>query len=74
MAAAELPDTDLIIPEYAIEQTYYDELRADDGVLLWRDECNQPVFFGTGERIGKMNAVFASEIPGKYGRRSGRAA
>ncbi|MDR1210338.1 MAG: tetratricopeptide repeat protein [Clostridiales bacterium] len=54
---------DLIVPEYDIEQTYYDELRADDGVLIWRDESSQPVFAGDGARIRKMNAVFASEIP-----------
>jgi hypothetical protein len=53
------------IPEYDIRQTYYEELRADDGVLLWRDEYNRPVFAGTGERIEKMNAVFESETPTK---------
>ncbi|MDR0814110.1 MAG: tetratricopeptide repeat protein [Oscillospiraceae bacterium] len=53
----------LIIPDYAIEQTYYNELRADDGVLLWRDELYQPVFAGSSERIRNMNAVFEGEIP-----------
>ncbi|WP_349943953.1 tetratricopeptide repeat protein [Lacrimispora sp. BS-2] len=53
----------LLIPEYEIKQTYYTELRADDGVLIWRDESNQPVFLGTGERITSMNAVFKDELP-----------
>lgn len=53
----------LIIPEYEIKQTYYTELRADDGVLIWRDEINQPVFMGTREQITNMNAVFKGELP-----------
>lgn len=53
----------LVIPEYEIKQTYYTELRADDGVLIWRDESNQPVFMGSGERIRSMNAVFEDELP-----------
>ncbi len=53
----------LIIPEYKIEQTYYNELRASDGVLLWRDESNQPVFIGSSQQIKNMNAAFEDELP-----------
>ncbi len=53
----------LIIPEYEIEQTYYTELRASDGVLLWRDESSQPVFVGTSRQIKNMNSVFEDELP-----------
>nr|WP_288827911.1 tetratricopeptide repeat protein [uncultured Clostridium sp.] len=52
----------LIIPEYEIKQTYYNELRADDGVLIWQADINQPVFMGTGERVTSMNAVFEDEL------------
>lgn len=51
---------ELIIPDYSIEQTYYEEVRADDDVLIWRDERIEPVFIGASERVKKMNAVFAS--------------
>ena len=52
----------LIIPEYKIKQTYYTELRASDGVLLWRDESNQPIFVGTSLQIKNMNSVFEDEL------------
>ena len=53
---------DAIIPEYTIEQTLYQEIRADDGVLLACNEYKQPVFVGDSKRIRKMNDVFMEEI------------
>lgn len=52
-----------VIPPYEIKQTFYEEMHADDGVLIWRDELFQPVFSGGSKAAKKMNAVFEKDIP-----------
>ncbi|MCL2151363.1 MAG: hypothetical protein FWH57_00130 [Oscillospiraceae bacterium] len=52
------------IPEYEIKQTLYQELRADDGVLLARNEVLQPVFAGEGASSRRMNEVFENDLKG----------
>ena len=74
----------LVMPKYAITQTCYQELRADDGTLLACNEYWQPVFSGNGDRIRMMNSSFAqdlakanldsfSELPEQYDTRQGYA-
>jgi len=55
---------DELIPEYEITQTLYQELRASDGVLLARNEFNQPVFHGSSFKVNQMNEVFKEELNG----------
>ena len=60
----EAPEIPPLIPEYEIRQTLYHEVRAGDGVLLARAECNQPVFLGDGENVIRMNKTFEEDLDG----------
>ena len=51
-----------IIPEYKIKQTLYQQLRADDDVLLARNEVYQPVFTGEEANVRRMNEVFENDL------------
>lgn len=55
---------DELIPEYEITQTLYQELRASDGVLLARNEFNQPVFHGSSFEVNRMNEAFRADLDG----------
>ena len=67
---AQLPDNgqiaelyySAVIPGYEIRQTLYQEMRADDGVLLARNEFMQPVFVGDSARVRKMNGSFSQDL------------
>jgi hypothetical protein len=50
------------IPNYRIQQTLYQEMRANDGVLIACNESHQPVFTGGGENVINMNAEFIKEL------------
>ena len=52
---------DSVDARFAMEQTFYNEVRANDGVLLWMDSYWYPVFKGNSSAANKMNAVYASE-------------
>ena len=51
-----------LIPEYTITQTLYQEICANDGVLLARNEYWQPVFVGNSNRVRKMNEAFSNDL------------
>lgn len=53
-----------LVPEYEITQTLYQELRAGDGVLLARNEFNQPVFGGSSVKANQMNEAFKEDLIG----------
>ena len=58
------PDPAFIMPEYEILQTLYQEIRADDGVLLARNEYYQPVFIGNNAPVIRMNEAFENDLAG----------
>jgi len=60
----DIPENGDYIPDYAYAQTLYQELRANDGVLLARNEYWQPVFSGEGDNVNKMNKAFSGRLAG----------